>query len=77
SVHSEPPGRLLNQGLRCEHGLAIMGQWLRRVVEGHLPAMAGVYEEGAAAEAEVLTEAEWTDLARCSYIVQAGQGGDS
>ncbi|CAN0394200.1 unnamed protein product, partial [Ascophyllum nodosum] len=34
-------------------------------------------EEGAAAEAEVLTEAEWTDLARCSYIVQAGKGGDS
>ncbi|CAM9986673.1 unnamed protein product [Ascophyllum nodosum] len=77
SVHSEPPGRLLNQGLRCEHGLAIMGQRLRRVVEGHLPAMAGVSEEGAAAEAEVLTEAEWTDLARCSYIVQAGKGGGS
>ena len=43
-----------------------MGQRLRRVVEGHLPAMAGVSEEGAAAEAEVLTEAEWTDLARVS-----------
>ncbi|CAM9923621.1 unnamed protein product [Ascophyllum nodosum] len=54
-----------------------MGQRLRRVVEGHLPALAGVSEEGAAAEAEVLTEAEWTDLARCSHIVQAGKGGDS
>ena len=43
-----------------------MGQRLRRVVEGHLPALAGVSEEGAAAEAEVLTEAEWTDLARVS-----------
>ncbi|CAN0411331.1 unnamed protein product, partial [Ascophyllum nodosum] len=71
SVHLEPPGRLWNQGLRCEHGLAVMGQRLRRVVEGHLPATAGVSEEGAAAEAEVLTEAEWTDLAR------AEKGGDS
>ena len=43
-----------------------MGQRLRRVVEGHLPTLAGVSEEGAAAEAEVLTEAEWTDLARVS-----------
>ena len=43
-----------------------MGQQLRRVVEGHLPALAGVSEEEAVAEVEVLTEAEWTDLARVS-----------
>lgn len=52
------------QGLRCEHGLAIMGQRLRRVVEGLVPALAGVSEEGAAAQAEVLTETEWEDLVR-------------
>ncbi|CAM9783544.1 unnamed protein product, partial [Ascophyllum nodosum] len=63
--------QLDEHGLRCEHDLAIMGQQLRRVVEGHLPALAGVSEEGAVAEVEVLTEAEWTDLAR------AGKGRDS
>lgn len=59
------------QGLRCEHGLAIMGQRLRRVVEGLVPVLAGVSEEGAAAEAEVLTETEWEDLIRVRIYVGA------
>lgn len=45
-----------------------MGRRLRQVIEGLLPAAAGMEEEteGGATEAEVLTEAEWRDLARVS-----------
>lgn len=72
------------QGLSCDHGLVVIGQRLRRVVEhGHLhvePAAGGpganasasavaaiaLAEDGGAAEAEVVTEAEWLDLQRVS-----------
>lgn len=74
------------QGLRCDHGLAVVGQRLRQVVEwGHLqPAAAAaavggrgagggghgaLAEDGGAAEAEVVTEAEWLDLERVSVCV--------
>lgn len=75
----------LLQGLRCDHGLTVIGQRLRQVVEaGHLdPAVVGgggggrsgasaleaaaLADEGGAAEAEVVTEAEWLDLERVSF----------
>lgn len=70
------------QGLRCKHGAAVLARRLRLVVEGQLPASAGVVEkkkrgegggeeewegevfEQVPAEAEVLTQEEWFDLAR-------------
>lgn len=69
----------MRQGLRCDHGLVIVGQRLRQVVETRqLPlgvgasasagtgAAGALSEEDGAVEAEVLTEAEWLDLARVS-----------
>eukprot|EP00904_Undaria_pinnatifida_P007871 jgi/Undpi1/4213/HiC_scaffold_16.g07579.m1 len=44
-AHSEPPGVLLNQGLRCRHGAVVLGRRLRLVIEGQLPALGGATEK--------------------------------
>ncbi|CAM9547785.1 unnamed protein product [Ectocarpus sp. 4 AP-2014] len=88
SILSDPPGCLLNQAFRCDHGLVVVGERLRQLVErGQLPPAAGAVgasvlsamsDEDGVPEAEVITETEWLDLHRVGYVthVDGGDGGD-
>ncbi|CAM9773619.1 unnamed protein product [Ectocarpus sp. 8 AP-2014] len=86
SIRSDPPGCLLNQAFRCDHGLVVVGERLRQLLErGQLPPAAGaagasvlsvMSDEDGVPEAEVITEAEWLDLLRVGYVTHVDGGDD-
>ncbi|CAM9517657.1 unnamed protein product [Ectocarpus sp. 12 AP-2014] len=86
SIRSDPPGCLLNQAFRCDHGLVVVGERLRQLVErGQLPPAAGtpgasvlsvMSDEDGVPEAEVVTEAEWLDLHQVGYVTHVDEVGD-